>query len=73
MFADKLKRVHHKVLINILSYLPFKEVVTVGAKINRKFYIVAGDRRLLRQYFSSNRIPGHFERKNQEGIPLLPP
>ena len=45
---------HHKILLNILRYLPLIDIVTKVSRFNRKLYIVSGDLSLL-QTFSNKK------------------
>ena len=42
-YVEVLKKDHHELLLNILSYLPLKDIILKVSRLNRKLYIVSGD------------------------------
>jgi len=49
---ESCKRAHHNCLITILSFLDLRELLK-ASKVNRKLYIVSGDKQLLKNFYQS--------------------
>ena len=49
-YCESLKQYHEVILVKICSYVSLIDLIRVVSRLNRKFYIVSGNKTLLENY-----------------------